>query len=352
MSITSKSPLRVAEQALAVGTNAFPLYAHRYSPKLYTQPQLFACLVLKTFFKTDYRGIAQQLRDLSDLRRTLHLQRVPHFTTLQKAAQRLLGQPYARRVLRGTVRRFFGRRKRSRRVALDSSGFDCGHASRYFIRRRSRKDLPWKTVAYSRYAKLELSVDCLSHMIVGVLTSRGPRVDVDRFVPLLDATLDNILPQRAVADAGYDSEPNHRYAREVHGIASFFPATHGRPTQKLPSGRHRRRMKQRLTKAYGGYGQRWQVETTFSMIKRRSATAVQGRTYWSQCRELWLLAITHNVMILYGCAGFLQSRTQLFLRVRLYKKSRVPFVSPTPPNQLPAAPRSSLRALTAPHTLS
>jgi hypothetical protein len=68
-------------------------------------------------------------------------------------------------------------------------------------------------------------------------------------------------------------------------------------------------MKQRLTKTYGGYGQRWQVETAFSMIKRRSATAVQSRTYWSQCRELWLLAITHNVMILYGCAGFLQSRS-------------------------------------------
>jgi hypothetical protein len=42
------------------------------------------------------------------------------------------------------------------------------------------------------------------------------------------------------------------------------------------------------------------------------ATAVQSRTYWSQCRELWLLAITHNVMILYGCTGFLQSRDESF----------------------------------------
>jgi hypothetical protein len=307
VSTTSKSPVNVARQALAVGTNSLPLYAHRYSPKLYTQPQLFACLVLKTFCKTDYRGIAQQLRDFSDLRRVLGLERVPHFTTLQKASRRLLRQPHARRVLRNTVRRFFGRRRRSRRVALDSSGFDCGHASRYFIRRRSRTENPWKTVAYSRYAKLELSVDCQSHVIVGVLTSRGPRVDVDRFVPLLDATLENMRPRRAVADAGYDSEPNHRYAREVHGILSFIPATLGRPTAKLPTGRHRRRMKQRLNKTYGGYGQRWQGETTFSMIKRRSATAVHSRTYWSQCRELWLLAITHNVMILYVSAGFLQS---------------------------------------------
>jgi Transposase DDE domain len=312
VSTTSKSPLNVAEQALAVGTNAFPLYAHRYSPKLYTQPQLFACLVLKTFCKTDYRGIAQLLRDFSDLRRVLGLERVPHFTTLQKASGRLLCQPHARRILRGTVRRFFGRRRRSRRVALDSSGFDCGHASRYFIRRRSRTDKPWKTVVYSRYAKLELSVDCESHFIVGVLTSRGPRVDVDRFAPLLDATLPNIRPQRVVADAGYDSEPNHRYARDLHGILSFMPATLGRPTTKLPSGRHRRRMKQRLNKSYGGYGQRWQGETAISMIKRRSAVAVYARTYWSQSRELWLLALTHNVMILYVLTGFLQSMSATF----------------------------------------
>jgi len=43
---------------------------------------LFACLVLKTFLMTDYGGIAQQLRDLSDLRRTLRLERVPHFTKI------------------------------------------------------------------------------------------------------------------------------------------------------------------------------------------------------------------------------------------------------------------------------
>jgi Transposase DDE domain len=299
MSTTTKSPLRVARQALAVGTNALPLYAHKYSPKKYTQPQLFACLVLKTFFKTDYRGIVGQLLDLSDLRRVLELPYAPHFTTLQKAAVRLLRQPRARRLLHTTVRRFFGRQRRRRpRVAFDSSGLDCGHASRYFIRRRVRKGSPWQTVAYSRYAKLELSVDCASHLIVGVLTSRGPRVDTDRFVPLLHATLAAVRPERVVADAGYDSEPNHRYARQRHGIRSFIPAKAGRPTTKPPTGRYRRQMKQRLDKHYGGYGQRWQGETVFSMIKRRLATAVNGRSYWSQCRELWLLSITLNLMIM------------------------------------------------------
>ena len=32
-------------------------------PKKFTQPQLFACLVLKTFFQTDYRGVVVFLND-------------------------------------------------------------------------------------------------------------------------------------------------------------------------------------------------------------------------------------------------------------------------------------------------
>jgi hypothetical protein len=39
------------------------------------------------------------------------------------------------------------------------------------------------------------------------------------------------------------------------------------------------------------YGQRWQVETVFSMIKRNFDTAAGARRYWSQCREMTLLAL-------------------------------------------------------------
>src|SRR5260370_17784824 len=105
MSTTTKSPLRVVRNALAVGRDVFRPYAHRRCPKLYTQPQLFACLALKAFFKTDYRGIAQYLRDLPDLARPLGLTRVPHFTTLHKPAGRLLRRPRARRLLAATVPR-------------------------------------------------------------------------------------------------------------------------------------------------------------------------------------------------------------------------------------------------------
>jgi Transposase DDE domain len=308
VSTLSKSPVRVAIQALVVGDKRLPLYAHKFSPKRYTQPQLFACLVLKTFFKADYRGITHLLQDHSDLRCVLRLRQVPHFTTLQKASRRLLRKRMARRLLSTTVRRFLKRRRRIKRAAFDSTGLDCGHRSSYYVRRRNGSAKRWQIVVYHHYAKLEVAVDCRTHLIVAALVGRGPRVDVDRFVPLFDATLQEVRVDAVLADAGYDSEPNHRHARERHGVRSFIPATAGRPTAKLPTGRYRRRMKQRLCKDYGKYGQRAQVETSFSMLKRRLGAAVHARKYWSQCRELFLRVLTYNLMLLYAAAGFLQSR--------------------------------------------
>ena len=296
MSTTTKSAITVAARALAVGQATLRPFAHRFSPQRYRQPQLFACLVLKVFLKTDYRGIVAHLRDWSDLRRVLGLTRVPHFTTLHKAAKRLLRLRRTRRLLHATVRRFQGRRTRVRRAAFDSTGLDCGHVSRYFVRRRSQSNTAKQTLRYKRFLKLELSIDTATHLIVGLQVSRGPHPDVDRFVGLVDETVRVCRPERVVADAGYDSEGNHRYGRQ-RGIKTFMPAKHGRPSRKPPTGKYRRQMKQRLNKKYGGYGQRWQVETVNSMVKRRLATAVAGRSFEAQRRDAWLLVLTLNLML-------------------------------------------------------
>lgn len=69
------------------------------------QHQLFACLVLKNFLKTDYRGLVQHLKDCTALCTTIELNTVPHFTTFQKAAKRLLISRNAQKLLDETVRR-------------------------------------------------------------------------------------------------------------------------------------------------------------------------------------------------------------------------------------------------------
>src|SRR6267154_220998 len=122
--LTSKSPRKVAIVALAAGTEAFSDYSHKNSPKKFTQPQLFACLVLKEFERKDYRGIAQLLSDCSELQQVIGLEQVPHYTTLQKASQRLLKLKHVRKLLTDTVGRIFHRRRTVGYGAGDSSGFE------------------------------------------------------------------------------------------------------------------------------------------------------------------------------------------------------------------------------------
>ena len=86
----TRSPLAVARQALATAERSLPAYSSPRSRHDYTQPQLFALLALKQFFKTDYRGMAAILADSSDLRAALRLAKVPHYSTLAYAAARLL----------------------------------------------------------------------------------------------------------------------------------------------------------------------------------------------------------------------------------------------------------------------
>ena len=86
----TKSPVRLAREALTVAETALPAYSNPFSRRDFTQAQLFAILAQRQFFKTDYRGIVQMVEDFSDLRKALRLNKVPHYSTLCYAQQRLV----------------------------------------------------------------------------------------------------------------------------------------------------------------------------------------------------------------------------------------------------------------------
>ena len=109
-----------------------------------------------------------------------------------------------------------------------------------------------------------------------------------------------------VADAGFDSEAHHEQARDRMGVASVIPPTTGRPTDKAPTGPHRAAMRGRFDDAADAedgdptYGQRWQVETVNSMVKRNLGSACRATTARRRSYELLLRCITHNIMVLEG----------------------------------------------------
>ena len=251
-----------------------PLYSHRHSPKKFTQHQLFACLVLKCFLKTDYRGVVAHLADCPSLVEAIELAQYPALHDAAKSSPATAVQPLRRDdLLDATVREQLGRKRRVPRSAIDSTGLEATAASGYFVRRRDRVGTPWKTVVYHRFPKLGVVCDVETHFILAAQEGRGPKPDVADFRPLVLAALARVRLDRIVADAGYDSEPNHAFARRQCGMRSIIPAKHGRPTTKPARGHYRRLMQTRFDDA--AYRDRVQVETVISMVKRRLEPCVR-----------------------------------------------------------------------------
>ena len=180
---------------------------------------------------------------------------------------------------------------------IQTSGFETRHISAYFVRRRDRDcKKGYQTTTYTRFPAANILCDCRSHMVLGVVTGRGPGPDDPYFQPTLKQARSRSKMELLLADAGYDSEAAHVFAREECGTRTIIPATRGRPTKRRLRGYWRNQMKKRFNKKK--YGQRWQAETVNSMIKRTMGSALRARSYWSQSREITLRVLTHNIMIL------------------------------------------------------
>ena len=132
-------------------------------------------------------------------------------------------------------------------------------------------------------------------MIIEASAGVGPRPDVDEFRGLLKGALRRARARHVVADAGYDSEANHAYARERCKVESQIPAKAGRPGQGPPAGKYRRLMRRSLDEAR--HHRRAQVETVMSMIERRQGSSTRGRSDQARRRDPRLMVITHNIMI-------------------------------------------------------
>lgn len=312
---TCKSPHRVLIRAYELARLFLPDHRSKFSRKDFTLPQLFACLVLREHQKKSYQGVEALLEDCPHWRADIGLRRTPDSNALWRAFQQLVQPGKINRLLdqmavwakrRGMIR------GRTKPVALDTTMFESHHVSRHFQKRQqqtarqNRKKSSKiranrrRRAVHKRLPKLSLAVASASHLILAARATTGSGGDQPFFEPLLREACQRAKFAAAVADAGFDSEDNHRLARQDLGVRSIIPPDAGRPTLKPAATRYRRWMQQRFRRKADQryYGQRWQAETVNSMIKRNLGSALRARTARRRSKELLLRVVTHNLMIL------------------------------------------------------
>ena len=276
--------LNVAQLALEIGKKHLADYSHPKSPQTYTQPQLLACLVLKTYLRTTYRGIIDVLAVSDKLTKALKLKAIPNYSTLKYFADRIdldVLLPLVFADLAGRVADEEG----NEIVAIDSTGMESTSASVHFQQRKggTRK----------QYVKLSVCILCGSLLPLSLATSKGPCNDKCEAKAVITQAFTVHCPSKLLADAGYDAEWVHGLCRDEWGVKSFIPAVIHRKDGTV-GGKYRSQMTERRLK-YNQYGRRWLVESFMSGLKRTMGSALSSRSETALFAEAKLRVLAYAI---------------------------------------------------------
>ncbi|HET8686424.1 MAG TPA: IS5 family transposase [Methanosarcina sp.] len=259
-----------------------PLFLHRKSNHIFTVWQHMVLLVIRQYEAKSYRLFVDWLVEAYYLRMVLQLSHIPHFTTLQKFAERIsgtiLGKIISSFIILAKIGQLF--------VGIDSSGFKATHASQYYTERAKLRR--------RKYIKLSLTADVLQQIICTIKIRRAPtRHDTIDFRPLITKTSEILPLSVVIGDKGYDSEDNHVLVRDVLDAFSVIPARYEQVPIRRTCGKYRKQMKRGYSKLL--YGQRNKDETIVSVIKRLFGEHIRSRLVSTQNRELSLRCIAYNM---------------------------------------------------------
>jgi len=271
MELTSKGKTtveRVAELAMKLGGNHLADYGSARSRHDFTQRQLMACLILRAYLKTTYRGVLELLAVSPNLRAALGMaDKLPHYTTLQKFSARSQVLAIADAMIR-TIGRVAGAPQFAQTTAaMDATGLETTTASAHFQSRAGRTRRKW--------VKVSTIVLCGSLLPLSLVLGWGPGNDKSQAKELITKASKATLPAKLYADAGYDAEWVHDQCRLDWGAESVI-----KPARQRADGTRGGFWRSQMSKKYlarKGYGSRWAVESFFSGLKRTMGSTLTSR---------------------------------------------------------------------------
>jgi hypothetical protein len=274
--------VKAARLAYQLASRSVPRYSHPKSPHRFTQPQLVACVLLTFYLDLSYRDAEEWLLATDKVCQVLELKRVPDHSTLSRTFQKLRLSDLT--AMKDELLQQMGVEEEV--VAGDSTSFRLSQASAYYQTRRGQQFRDWVKGAYA------VGVD--SRLVLAWASGAGSRPDFGFLRPLKRQTARYGRKRNGhrdwlfLGDAGFD-------AKGVSGLDIVPPIRrYGKLTDPKRKARADLVAAARLD---GIYGQRWQVETVNSVIKRKFGDTIRSRSRRLQHREPIVKALVYNIHV-------------------------------------------------------
>lgn len=151
------------------------------------------------------------------------------------------------------------------------------------------------------WLKTSVVITCATLFPLGVIFSRGPGSDQSVAPRLFEKTLDIPTPpepMKLYADAGYDAEWLHGLLRQEWEVESVI-----KPARTRADGTCGGRYRSEMTPEYlqsAHYGQRWQIESYFSALKRTMGSTLSARKELTQHLETAFRILAYSLRKWWG----------------------------------------------------
>lgn len=276
-----------------------PKYFRYVQKKTYHNYQHLFLLTAKEHSKYDYRTFIESLYD-SKIPQYIGLKKIPHFTTLQKFAQRI-GAKIVNKLIFLTRHLF---KRHGTFLGADSTGMELDHASAHYCKRIDREN-PVKG-----FVNLNVMSDLHNKIILATKIRKKRRHDCADFLPMFNK-VKHLDFDFLVADKGYDSNENHKAVFEAGKQSLISLKCINLPIHRT-SGRYRKKVKRDFEQ--GLYTQREIAESIFSSLKRKYGSKLRARKFATQKMELLFKILSYNIERAIRSAILLLIRIRYFYR--------------------------------------
>jgi len=257
------------------------------------RPQINMKERIYSMFQYVYLGYSAR-RCISDLKMAKQrgvIDNVPHFNSILNFFSNTTITPVLKRLVHITA---LPLKQVERDFAIDSSGFSTSRFERWFNIRTQKyaRKRHWK--------KCHLSVGVKSNIITSVKITDGTVADSPELMPLANETRRYFDMEELSADKAYLSREN------LDGIAAlgcipYIPFKSNSSRKQRGSVIWSRMFDYFLNnqeKFLKAYHKRSNIETTYSMIKRKFGNNLKTRKDESQVNEILVKVICHNLAVL------------------------------------------------------